>query len=114
MASDCTNKACRLCRLSHTACDGRCVALGKPELCQDVEPKKRGRPPKHFPASTEGGWRMSKKQKTEVPPLPSTTAVSNPPSPDSSPTHSPRSSCADLGIHTTKQREGDALLKALL
>lgn len=57
---------------------------------------------------------MSKKQKTEVPPLPSTTAVSNPPSPDSSPTHSPRSSCADLGIHTTKQREGDALLKALL
>ncbi len=49
-----------------------------------------------------------------VPPLPSTTAVSNPPSPDSSPTHSPRSSCADLGLHTTKQREGDALLKALL
>ena len=41
------------------------MALGKPELCQDVEPKKRGRPPKHFPASTEGGWRMSKKQKTE-------------------------------------------------
>jgi hypothetical protein len=47
-----------------------------------------------------------------VPPLPS-SIVSNPPSPDSSPTHSPRSSCADLGLHGG-ERQDDALLKTLL
>lgn len=39
--------------------------------------------------------------------------MSNPPSPDSSPTHSPRSSCADLGLHAN-EREDDTLLKTLL
>jgi len=45
------SRACVLCNQAHTACDDgrpckRCVTKGIPHLCQDIEPRKRGRPAK--------------------------------------------------------------------
>lgn len=44
-------RACNFCRVAHTACDserpcGRCVRVGRGNLCSDVPSRKRGRPPK--------------------------------------------------------------------